>query len=92
MNKDAALVDLDAVLTDKQCDEFRRTRGSFNTMIRTVYQAGRDAQLKELIDEIQNIGRGCADSCEEVHAIHELLEKLMEQRPLLRSTNGGDEA
>lgn len=84
--------DLKHVLTDAQCDEFRRTRGSFNTMIRTVYQSGRDAQLKELFDEIQNNGLGCADSCEEVHAIHDLLEKLMEQSPLLISTPGNDEA
>jgi hypothetical protein len=28
-------------LTDEQCDEFRRTRGSFNDMVRVIFEAGR---------------------------------------------------
>lgn len=37
---DQSLLD---VLTDDQCDEFRRTPGSFNTMVRTVYRAGQQS-------------------------------------------------
>lgn len=33
-------------LTDEQCDEFRRTNGSFNDMVRTIYAAGRASMAK----------------------------------------------
>ena len=33
-------------LTDEQCDEFRRTFGSFNDMVRTIYAAGRASMAK----------------------------------------------
>ena len=33
-------------LTDEQCDEFRRTVGSFNDMVRTIYAAGRASMAK----------------------------------------------
>ena len=34
-------------LTDKQCDEFRRLPGTFNDMVRAIYEAGRASKAAE---------------------------------------------
>ena len=38
---------MSAMLTDEQCDEFRRMNCSFRDMIRAAYAAGRKAGLEE---------------------------------------------
>lgn len=37
-------------LTDKQCDDFRRLPGSFNDMLRKVFEAGRMTGAQESIE------------------------------------------
>jgi hypothetical protein len=37
-------------LTEEQCDNFRRTRGDFNNMVNTIYQAGRMSAAQEAYD------------------------------------------
>jgi len=34
-------------LTEEQCDEFRRLPGTFNDMVRAIYEAGRASQAAE---------------------------------------------
>jgi len=34
----------DHILTDEQCDEFRRLPVSFNDMVRAIYNAGRNRE------------------------------------------------
>ena len=37
-------------LTDEQCDEFRRLPGTFNDMVRAIYEAGRASKAAEYAD------------------------------------------
>ena len=41
-------------LTDKQCDDFRRLPGSFNDILRKVFEAGRMTGAQESVDAIRN--------------------------------------
>lgn len=38
----------DAILTDEQCDEFRRLPCSFNNMVRAIYIAGRGSAMEPI--------------------------------------------
>lgn len=39
-------------LTDNQCDDFRRLPGSFNDMVRKIFEAGRMTGAQEACDVI----------------------------------------
>lgn len=41
--------DLESLLTDEQCNEFRREPGSFNHMVRVIYKAGMDKKKDTII-------------------------------------------
>jgi hypothetical protein len=43
------------MLTDTQCDEFRRMPGSFNDMVREIYAAGQES-MRAKLDEQWNDG------------------------------------
>ena len=46
-------------LTDEQCEKFRRLPGSFNDMVRAIYEAGiaaNQAKLDIAVDALEYIG------------------------------------
>ena len=52
------------MLTDDQCAEFRRLPGSFNDMVRAIYEAGRASKAAEYADvppaKFKALYRACA--------------------------------
>lgn len=54
------------MLTDEQCDEFRRLSGRFNDMLRATHEAGRDAgrdsERKRLIALLESFVRDAPDN------------------------------
>ncbi len=42
--------ELESMLTDKQCDGFRRLPLNFNDMVRMIYITGYKSCLKEILD------------------------------------------
>lgn len=52
------------MLTDDQCNEFRRLPGTFNDMVRAIYEAGRASKAAEYADvppkKFKALYRACA--------------------------------
>ena len=51
-------------LTDDQCNEFRRLPGSFNDMVRKIYEAGRMTGAQECCELSQQHGCGMLEIIE----------------------------
>ena len=43
------------MLTDEQCNEFRRMPGSFNDMVRAIYEAGYNKCLNDLVNGLKDM-------------------------------------
>lgn len=43
------------MLTDEQCNEFRRLPGSFNDMVRAIHEAGRQQMKEEAARVVESI-------------------------------------
>ena len=50
MNQANTLTPMSGELTDEQCDEFRRTPGSFNNMVREIFKAGYNKSEKDTMN------------------------------------------
>lgn len=50
------------VLTDAQCEEFRCMRGSFNDMVRGIFESGRMTGAQQSIDCILNMIEPCVEA------------------------------
>lgn len=65
---------LQALLTDQQCEEFRRVPGSFQHMVRTIYFAGMRAERASLIEELRGVPIASTDSQEQLAQWMAILE------------------
>lgn len=53
-------------LTDEQCNEFRRSRGTFNDMVRAIFEAGRMDAAKDCYDLAQEYEGGRCGMCDKI--------------------------
>lgn len=69
-------------LTDEQCDEFRRLPGSFNDMVRAIYQAGMGARQESdaVIARNMVIGDGEQISKTYDHACRHVMNAILDNK------------